>query len=215
MSNKHDVPAPFIEEGENVYTFIGHLITDESPMKVAASSSYRVQNEIDETSLKLIEFVKFPRAESAIKKFLQEQNLDGNLLESLVGEGIILQMNTKNVHTALDGFNGVKIVSLAVSGEMDPETALIEIKRTKDSPVEAFITPELAQVLWGAEKNLNVYRAIRKISKNTGVESKTVARRVLTNVPALLKLGLVHLEWEDDLGVSFFGKIAKLFIPRG
>lgn len=210
MNNAHEKPARFIEEGENVYVFIGVLDEDGETPKVV-SSKY-VEHAIQEDALSLINFVKYPRAASTIKNFLSYHDVNEHLLDELVGEGIILQVNTENVWTALDSFNGVRIISMAVSGNPDNEQpALIEVKRTSDGPVEAFVPLELAQLLWGAEKNMNVYRATRKISKHTGVKRQLVAHRILTNVPALLQLKLLRLEWDGGIETTVFAKFAHFF----
>lgn len=215
MNINNNKPARFIEENGMVYTFIGELVTEEgvSPKVI---SSKRIQHEINDSSLKLIEFVKTPRTESTIQEFLESNSLNNYLLDELVGEGMILQVNPKNVFTALDRFNCVKIIPLSVSGNPDPEhTSLIEVKRNEDGPVIAFVPEELARLLWGEEKNFHIYKAVNKIAKHTGEDRKLIARRVLTNIPALLHLGLARLEWEDDSETNIFYKISKFFESKG
>lgn len=210
MNNAIEKPARFIEEGENVYVFIG-VLDEEGKTPKVVSSKY-IEHTVQEDALSLINFVKYPRSASTIKKFLSYHDANEHLLDELVDEGIILQVNTENVWTALDSFNGVRIVPMAVSGSPDSEQpSLIEVKRTSDGPVEAFAPLELAQLLWGAEKNMNVYRATRKIAKHTGVKRELVARRILTNIPSLLQLELLRLEWDGGIETTVFAKFAHFF----
>lgn len=208
MYVSEDQPARFIEEDGFVYTFIGKLASDENGGKKVISSK-RIEHKIDDDAFTLIEFVKTPRTEKTIERFLEASG-NKTRLESLVEEGIVLQVDTRNVYLALDRFNGVRIIPLSVAGgNPSDQPSLVEVKKSESEPVAGFVTTELSRILWGEENELHIYKAVKKISKETGVDRKLVARRVLTNIPQLLTQDLARLEWQDDSETNMFAKLGK------
>lgn len=196
-------PARLIEAGSPVYVLVGGILSNGATPGglFELLMAPGIVKEFQQEYLPMMQFFRTARNEAAANAWLAWAGAPDDALQDLVVSGLIVRVDTANPLKAAASLRGTRIVPHAVPAEHAPGETLIEVRRTETSPVEALVTAELAQVLWGTADLIDLPKAIKRISKETRERHELTARRVLTNIPTLLRQGLAHLEWVTPPGL--------------
>ena len=191
--------ARFIEAYADVFTLVGSICReagagegDPFGLRVAPG----IVREFDPEFLPMLQFFRTARTKQQAIDWLAWAGAPQGALQDLVKSRLLVRVNTTNPLTAAASLKGVRIVPRSIPGEpaIDQPT-LISVRRGTSSPEEAFVSVELGHVLWGMGLRADLSSAIKGMARESGERRDLVARRVLTNAPALLSLGLAELEW--------------------
>lgn len=198
-------PARLIEADAPVYALVGEVLrkagTDkDDPFDLLVAPG--IVREFDRSFLPVIQFFRVARTEQQAVEWLHWAGAPEGALVELVETGLLARVDTTNPLTAAASFTGVRVIPQSMPGDPEPhQPTLVGVRRGPTSPVEMLAPLELVHVLWGLEEPLDIPTAIDRMAAELGEKSDLIARRVLTNVPRLLRLGLGRLEWVNAPGV--------------
>lgn len=192
-------PSRLIEAGAPAYVLVGGLLreagaNDNAPFQVLVAPG--VLREFDAEFEPMLQFFRVARSEQQALDWLTWAGAPDGALKDLVKTGLLVRVNTANPLTAAASLKGIRIIPQAIPGEPAPDyPTQISVRRDADSPMTTYVPTELAHVLWGLDKPFDLPTAVKRMARESGEHRDLTARRVLTNVPSLLRLGLARLEW--------------------
>jgi hypothetical protein len=195
-----DAPrARLIEAGGPVYLLVGGILRengagDDEPFDLLVAPG--VTREFDAFFRPMLQFFRVARTEEQALEWLAWAGAPADAMKDLVQTGLLVRIDTTDPESAAKSLKGIRIIPNAVPGApADDQPSLVSVHREPAGPVETYVPVELEHVLWGLEKPFDLPTAIKLMSRQAGEPMDRVARRVLTNVPALLAQGLARLEW--------------------
>lgn len=194
-----DAPAAsFIEGGGPTYALVGVLI--ESLDESGGTAHHILVGEdavhpVDELLVPLFEWFTTPRNESQVTEWLKWAEAPSGLIEAILGNGLLVRIDTTNAQVAAKSLRGVRVVPMSLPDlETSALDGMIAVKRTVESRGDMYTTVELADVLWGDNPRADIESAINLTARVRSMDRATTARRVLTQIPFLLEYGFVRLE---------------------
>jgi hypothetical protein len=188
-----------IETGAPVYLLVGGILRengagDEDPFDLLVAPA--ITREFDAFFRPMLQFFRVSRTEEQALEWLAWAGAPEDALKDCVDTGLVVRVDTTDPESAAESFRGIRIIPHSIPGEPDPDfPTQISVHREPAGPVATFVPIELAHVLWGLDEPLDIPAAIQLMSRHAGEPMGRVARRVLTNIPALLAHGLARLEW--------------------
>lgn len=188
-----DAPARILDRKGRVSVLVGSVGTDGSGSAVIRDGSGAV-HAIPPGYEEAIEYLRAPRTVDDVISYARSNGLDIQIFTKLGWAGAILRVNTANPVKAALSFTGVSLVAQSVRGNRaEGAPSLVEVHRVPGGSAEMYVPRQLADVLWGRVGRVDLPTACELIDDGSGLV--LTARQVLTNLPAMLKLGLARLEW--------------------
>jgi hypothetical protein len=193
--------ARLIEEDGPVYILIGALLqedgaTEDDPFELLVAPG--ITREFDAFFLPMMQFFRTSRTEQHALEWLAWAGAPDDALNDLVSTGVVVRVDTTNPLAAAKSLKGVRVIPQSMPGEPEPDLPTqISVRRGPDSPIESYVSIELEHVLWGLDKPLDIPAAIKQMARQARERRDLTARRVITHIPDLVRLGLARLEWVD------------------
>lgn len=188
-------PARLMEAGEPVYVLIGRLLGGEGATAQLQLSPGRI-HEFDSDFAPMFRFFQTARTRRQATDWLRWAGAPEGALGDLVDSGLLVEVDTSNPLTAAASLEGVRIIPQSFRDETAPDVpSLCGVRKSERSPVDAFIPTELARLMWDIEEPADIPTGIDDIAMQSDKPLELIARRVLTNLPVMLTLGLARLEW--------------------
>lgn len=198
-------PARLIEANAPVYVLVGgvHLqpdASDSGSFELSVAPGYL--RAFDSEFLPMVQYFRVARTEQQSIDWLVWAGAPEDGLKDLVDTGILVRVDTTSPLTAAASLRGIRIIPQSIPGELAPDQpTLVSVRRKPSSPVEMFVPVELGHVLWELNEPLDLPTAISEIAQEAGEGLDLIARRVLTAIPAALRLELARLEWINAPGI--------------
>lgn len=195
----HEPPAKLIEADSPVYVLVGGLL-----LETGAGENTPIQHlvapgivrEFDPFFLPMFQFFRVARTEQQAIDWLSWAGAPDDTFKDLVDTGMLVRVDTTSPLTAAASFKGIRIIPQSLPGEPAPDhPTQISVRRDAESPIVTYIPMELQHVLWDLDKPLDIPTAIKSMAREAREQRDLTARRVITNIPALLRLDLARLEW--------------------
>lgn len=192
-------PARLIEAGAPVYLLVGGILreagasdTENFDLLVAPG----ITREFDAPFRPMLQFFRVARTEAQAVEWLAWAGAPEDALKDLVKTGLVVRIDTTDPVTAAKSFKGIRIIPMSVPGEpAADQPSLVSVHLETSGPVATYIPIELEHVLWGLDRPLDLQAAIKLMARQSREERPRLARRVLTNTPAMVAQGLARLEW--------------------
>jgi hypothetical protein len=197
--------ARLIEAGGPVYLLVGGILRengagDEEPFDLLVAPG--VTREFDAFFRPMMQFFRVARTEEQAIEWLAWAGAPTDALKDMLETGLAVQVDTTDPESAAKSFNGIRIIPHSVPGEPAPDhPTQISVRREPSGPITTCVPIELEHVLWWLDEPLDIPTAIQLMSRQSGEQMSRVARRVLTNVPAVVAQGLARLEWTKPPGI--------------
>ena len=191
--------AYFIEGGGAVYALVGLLVKnvgEDGQTQHHLLVGEDTVHPVDERLVPLFEWFTTPRYENQVAEWLNWADAPSGFLEIIIGNGLLVSIDTANPQRAAKSLRGIRLVPLSLP-DLDSPTGegFVAIKRSEDSRADTSTSVELGEVLWGDHPRIDVPSAVSYIAGLAKMNFATAARRTLTDVPMLLEYGFIRLEW--------------------
>lgn len=193
--------ARLIEADGPVYILVGGLLqetgaAEDDPFELLVAPG--ITREFDAFFLPMMQFFRTSRTEQHALEWLAWAGAPEDALTDLVSTGVVVRVDTTNPLTAAKSLKGVRVIPHSVPGEPAPDLPTqISVRRGPESPIETYVSIELEHVLWGLDEPLDIPTAIKGMAREARARRDLTARRVITHIPDLVRLGLARLEWVD------------------
>ncbi|ROR65334.1 hypothetical protein [Agrococcus jenensis] len=190
--------APFIEASEPVYALIGAVIIGQD--RDGSPAYYLTVGEglarpFDLVLLPAMEFFEKPRTESQVRAWLTLLGETTALLDQLLANQLLVKIDTTTPLSALESLSGLTVIAQSL-----PDASQTQIDGTVwalpfGGGPAYIVGAELASALWWPDRTAELSTMVSSIATAQGDGLDIAARRVLTEIPALLEFGLARLEW--------------------
>lgn len=198
--------ARFIGAGGPVFAMVGTVldrskVSEGSPVHVLIAPG--AIREYEAFFLPVFEFFKTPRDESQVQEWLAWADAPSDFLTTLIDTGAVVRVDAVDPLLAAESLRGIRVVA-----QSDPDTSkppatngLVEVVRTEPETARLDISVELAAALWGDHEQVDLPAVIEQIAITIGLEPRVAARKVLAEIPMLLRHGFARLEWMNAPGI--------------
>jgi hypothetical protein len=158
----------------------------------------RYRNEkADPELVRVLDFFDQPRSESAATEYLVGLGYPRRSLKKFVEKHLLVRIDVRNAGTVAGSLKKIWILPDCAPILEQKLSWGLAVRRhdNTDGFSQQVIPNELAEALFGQLARVDVPTVIRRLTKNSEAQAETVQWFVVSELPKLLHLGYVHLDW--------------------